>query len=375
MINLFSSKYDVENCLANIRECLEKGWTGVGEKTKEFEKVWGEYVGFEHNIYLSTATAGFFHTLVCLKELNGWQDQDEIITSPITFVSANHSILHAGLKPVFADVDDTLCLDPESVREKITDKTRAVIFVGMGGNAGELEKVAAICQKAGVYFILDAAHMSGTKLNGRVVGNQADIAIYSFQYTKVLATAESGMVCCRDERLLNSIQRKAWCGIDKSRTPWSEVNKDRWYFDVNEIGDSSLGNDIMASIALAQFSHLEEEIKIRNRIAEKYWEGLKYIEKIGFIRIPDGCCSSRWLFQIVVENRDALIRYLEERQIYAGIHYLDNTLFKPYRYARGTCPKAQYYSERVVSLPLHLKLSEADIQFVIDTVAEFMETQ
>ena len=91
--------------------------------------------------------------------------------------------------------------------------------------------------------------------------------------------------------------------------------------------------------------------------------------------MPDGCCSSRWLFQIVVENRDALIRYLEGRQIYAGIHYLDNTLFKPYRYARGTCPKAQYYSERVVSLPLHLKLSEADIQFVIDTVAEFMETQ
>ena len=144
-----------------------------------------------------------------------------------------------------------------------------MIFVGMGGNVGELEKVAAICQKVGVYFILDAAHMSGTKLNGRVVGNQADIAIYSFQYTKVLATAESGMVCCRDERLLNSLQRKAWCGIDKSRTPWSEVNKDRWYFDVNEIGDSSLGNDIMASIALAQFSHLEEEIKIRNRIAEE----------------------------------------------------------------------------------------------------------
>ena len=91
--------------------------------------------------------------------------------------------------------------------------------------------------------------------------------------------------------------------------------------------------------------------------------------------MPDGCCSSMWVFQIVVENRDALIRYLEGRQIYAGIHYLDNTLFKPYRYARGTCPKAQYYSERVVSLPLHLKLSEADIQFVIDTVAEFMETQ
>src|ERR1700675_3112541 len=104
-IQLFVPTFRVEECLAEIRECLEKGWTGLGYKTVEFEKAWCAYTGLPHSLFLSSATAGLHLAINVLKAACGWEDGDEIIATPITFVSTNHAILYERLKPVFADVD------------------------------------------------------------------------------------------------------------------------------------------------------------------------------------------------------------------------------------------------------------------------------
>ena len=137
-IQLFKASFDVEACLAQVRECLEKGWTGMGFKTVELEDAWKKYTGHKYAYYLNSNTAGLYMAVDTLKELHGWADGDEIISTPLTFISTNHAIAKSNMKAVFADVDDTLCLDPKSVKEHITDKTRAVIFVGFGGNTGKL---------------------------------------------------------------------------------------------------------------------------------------------------------------------------------------------------------------------------------------------
>ena len=126
-IQLFTASFEVDECLEEIRDCLEKGWTGLGYKTVEFEKKWKEYVGLPNAYFVNSATAGLYMAFEILARENGWDGDSEVITTPLTFVSTNHAILKAGLKPVFADVDDTMCLDPKSVREKITEKTKAII--------------------------------------------------------------------------------------------------------------------------------------------------------------------------------------------------------------------------------------------------------
>lgn len=374
MVSLFSSVFDVDGCLRGIEECLRKGWTGAGEKTDELERLWGEYTGYPYSVFLNSATAGLKLAFQSLKELCGWCDGDEVVTTPLTFVSTNHAILEAGLKPVFADVNDTLCLDVQSVLDHITSRTRAVAFVGIGGNTGDLEEVSHICREKGLKLVLDAAHMSGTKIKGETLGtlaHLADISVYSFHSTKVLPTADGGMLCCHDGRVERKSRRKAWMGMDKKRTPWSDDNTQRWYYDVTELGGSYVGNDIIAAIALAQLRHLDAEIQIRHRIADRYRSGLEECGKIKFIRVPENCHSAQWLFQIVVPQRDRLMEFLETKGIFAGLHYLDNTQYKLYSYARGTCPNAEYYSGHIVSLPLHLRLSEEDIDAVIAAVLEF----
>ncbi|MCI9251211.1 MAG: DegT/DnrJ/EryC1/StrS family aminotransferase [Lachnospiraceae bacterium] len=373
MIHLFSPLFYVDECLEGIRECLEKGWAGPGEKSAEFEREWRTYTGYEYSVFLNSATAGLELTFKSLKELYGWQEKDEVITTPITFVSTNHAIVSAGLKPVFADINDTLCLDPGSVRERITDRTRAVAFVGIGGNTGDIKEVSQICKEKGLKLVLDAAHMSGTKMKGESLEKLADISIYSFQSTKVLLTADGGMVCCHEKELEKRIRTKAFVGLDKTRTPWSEKNTQRWYYDITDLGGSYLGNDIMAAIGLAQYRHLDSDIELRHKIANSYKEKLSGCDKVRFIRVPGDCYSAQWLFQIVVPKRDALMEYLESKEIFAGLHYLDNTQFRHYCYAEGTCPNADYYSRHMVSLPFHLRLTEEDISRVAENIIEFCE--
>ena len=126
-IQLFVPTFEVEECLQEIRECLEKGWTGLGYKTVEFEEKWKEYTGLENAHFLNSATVGLHIAIKILKSENNWSDSDEIISTPFTFVSSNHAIAYENMKVVFADVDQYLCLDPEDIKRKITDKTRAVI--------------------------------------------------------------------------------------------------------------------------------------------------------------------------------------------------------------------------------------------------------
>ena len=146
-INVFVPKFRTNEILEEIKECLDNGWTGLGFKTIEFENKWKEYTNLKNAHFLASNTVGLHLAVNILKSENNWDDGDEIITTPLTFISSNHAILYENLKPIFADIDEYLCLNPKSILEKITSKTKAVMFVGIGGNSGQLEEVVEICKK------------------------------------------------------------------------------------------------------------------------------------------------------------------------------------------------------------------------------------
>ena len=373
-IQLFMPTFDVDGCLEEIRECLEKGWTGLGFKTVEFEEAWKKYTGLPYAHYLNSATAGLNLAFDILRQENGWEDDDEVITTPLTFISSNHAISLAGLKAVFADIDDTLCLAPDSVEERITEKTKAVLFVGIGGNIGHYDKVVRICRKHNLKLVLDAAHMSGTRVDGEMPGKEADVIVYSYQAVKNLPTADSGMICFKEGKYDKIAREKSWLGINKDT--YSRTNSGgtyKWKYDVEYVGNKYHGNSIMAAIGLVQLKHLDKDNAYRRQIAEWYTQGfMPYKEKIKLVTVPKNCESSRHLFQIIVDKRDELMLALNQQEIYPGVHYADNTEYRMYRYADGTCPNARYISEHVISLPMHMQLSYEDVQTIIAAVVSFV---
>lgn len=372
-IQLFVPTFRVQECLDEIKICLEKGWTGLGFKTVEFEEKWKEYTGFENAHFLNSATVGLHLAVKILKMENDWNDGDEVITTPLTFVSTNHAILYENLRPVFADVDTYLCLDPEDVEKKITDKTRAVIFVGLGGNTGQYSKIVDICKKYNLKLILDAAHMAGTRLYGEIPGKEADVVVYSFQAVKNLPTADSGMICFKEKKYDEICRKMTWLGINKdtySRS--SDKGAYKWKYDVEYIGYKYHGNSIMAAIGIVQLKYLDQDNAYRRQIAKWYDDGFKdYYDKIKPVPIAEGCESSRHLYIIEVNNRDELLLALNECEIYPGVHYRDNTEYKMFSYAYGTCPYGHQINNRIMSLPMHLQLTKKDVDYIVENVIKY----
>lgn len=370
-VQLFVPKFRVDECLEEIRECLEKGWTGLGYKTVAFEEAWKHYTGLPHAHFLSSNTVGLHLALLILKQRHGWADGDEVISTALTFVSTNHVILQAGLTPVFADVDVSLCLSPESVARHITAKTKAIIFVGMGGNIGALSAVIALCRERGIAVILDAAHMAGTRVEGDHVGRGVDVAVFSFQAVKNLPTADSGMICFADAANDERARKMSWLGINKdtyARTAAQGAYK--WKYDVEDVGFKYHGNSIMAAIGLVQLRYLDQDNAYRRQLATWYQQSLANAA-VNVVAHSPHCESARHLFQIRTGSRDALMLALNEHDVYPGVHYATNTAYSMYRHMAGNCPEAIRASDELISLPLHLGLTRDDVTHVSELVTRY----
>ena len=377
-IQVFKPKYRTEEVLEEIKECLEIGWTGMGFKTEKLEEEWKKYTNFNNAHFIASNTVGLQIALKVLKDVNKWKDEDEVITTPLTFVSSNHAILYNNLKPVFADVDEQLCLDVKSIESKITRKTKAVMFVGIGGNIGQYNEVRELCNKHDLKLILDAAHMAGTKVNKAFhgvavtkshIGWDADVSIFSFQSVKNMPTADGGMICFQNKDYDVLARKLSWLGISKdtfNRT--NSKGSYKWDYDVIDLGFKAHGNSVMASMGLVALKYLDEDNTRRREICQIYDEGFKNEELITPIPHNPECESSRHLYQIKVPDRNLIMEYLNANDIYPGVHYKDNTQYEMYSYAYGTCPNAHKLSEEVISLPLHMFLTEEDIKKVIKVV-------
>lgn len=366
-IQVLKPKFHVDECLSEIKECLEQGWTGLGFKTVEFENRWKEYTGHENAHYLNSATAGLSLAVRIMKMENGWQDGDEIITTPITFVSTNHAILYHSLTARFADVDEYLCLDPVDVEKKISGRTRAVMFVGYGGRVGRLESILSLCKKHNLKLILDASHMAGTRVNGKFPGtfDGVDVTVYSYQAVKNLPTADSGMICFKNRKYDEICRKLSWLGISKD-TYARSTNQGtyKWKYDVEYLGYKDHGNSIMAAIALVQLKYLDEDNRYRRMLVKRYDELLSGNKNIQIIdtNYKDEC--SCHLYEIAVPDRDMMIGELQKSDIYPGVHYRDNTEYEVYSYDHGNCPHAHDISQHIITLPLHLEMTIEDVELI-----------
>jgi len=368
-IQVLKPKFRVDECLSEIKECLDIGWTGMGYKTVEFENHWKNYTGLDNAHFLNSASSGLHLAVKILKEKYDWKDGEEIITTPFTFISTNHSIIYENLQPCFADIDDSLNLNPQSVMSKINSKTKAIIFVGMGGNTKNLIEIINIARKNKLIIILDAAHMAGSYINNRHVGFDVDVSIFSFQAVKNLPTADSGMICFNNEDDDKKARELSWLGINKDTFTRSNINSYKWDYNINHVGYKYHGNSIMAALGIVGLRYLDKDNQYRRDLASRYIYNLN--GKVDFIK-HDSNQTSRHLFQVVVNSREKLIDYLSVNKIFPGVHYRQSTDYEVFN-TKSQLPKSEYFSKHILTLPLHLELNFKDIDKISKTLLQAIE--
>jgi perosamine synthetase len=350
-----------------VERVLRSGWWGVGPATREFEERFAASVGARRAVGTNSATAALHLSLVALGVAGR-----EVITTALTFVGANHTIIHAGARPVFADIEpETLTLDPTDVERRVGPATGAILVTDYGGHPARLDELAALAATHGIPLIEDAAHATGARLGDRAVGSIADVTCFSFHAVKNLAMGEGGALTTADDGLADRIRRLRWFGID--RDTWARTATDgySWDYDVTEIGYKAHLSDVAAAIGLVQLDRLADLNAARRRLVERYIDGLADLDWLTLPIERPGARSAWHLFVVRLDDRDRLIDHLAERGIASSVHYRPTNQLAAYRDYATALPVTDREWRRLVTLPLFPDLSSAEQDQVIDAVRTF----
>jgi perosamine synthetase len=355
-----------EEAVSAAADALRSGWIGLGPRTEAFENAFAQWLGAAHAVATSSATAALHIALAA----HGIGSGDEVITTPITFVSTNHAIRYVGAEPVFCDVEPaTMNLDLDRAAELVGPRTKALMAVHYGGNPIDLDRLCAFAAKHRILIIGDAAHACGTSFNGARVGATGTVC-FSFHAVKNLPIGDGGMLVTDDPAVAARARRLRWMGIDRS-THARAGNHYAWEYDVPELGWKEHMNDIAAAIGLAQLPHVDGWNARRREIADAYLASIAQLdpELVQPVAVHRQAVSARHLCALQVKDRDAVADRLRLAGIGSGVHYKPNHFYEPYLSARrGSLAVAESAWRRLISLPLHMHLSDADVQRVCEVL-------
>jgi dTDP-4-amino-4,6-dideoxygalactose transaminase len=362
-----------EGDIAAVAEAMRSGWLTSGPRAVELEKRLGEYLGTRNTIAVSSCSEAM---LLCLKAL-GIGPGDEVITSPVTFASTVHAIIHNGATPVLADIEnDTFCVDPEDVRRRITGRTRAILPVHFGGQACRIGEILDIAREHGLDVVEDAAHSFGARAGGRRIGAFGRATAFSFYATKNLTTAEGGAITTEDDALAAKLRLLGYHGM--SRDSWSRYSdKGSWYYEVELPGYKCNLSDVHAALGLAQLAKIDTLLEKRREVADALTRALEGCDAVELPRELPGNWHTWHLYVIRLRNgslsigRDEFIRALRAENIGTSVHFIPihrHPFFKGYLGREPGWPRADDYYARCVSLPIFPDMTPADVDDVAGAV-------
>lgn len=354
-----------EEAVEAVSDVLRSGWLGPGPRTQAFEKAFADYVGAPHCVAVSSCTSALHLALRLLEMPPG----AEVVTTAMTFISTNHAILYEGCKPVFADIQpETGNLDVASVAGRLTERTGAVMLVHYGGYPCDLEEFYALARQKGVPVIEDCAHACGATYKGKRIGSHGDIHAFSFNPVKNLTAGDGGALTVGSAEHDSRLRRLRWFGLDRDTLARFGPQGYDWEYDITEVGFRYTMNDVQAAVGLAQLPRLEKENGRRAEIAERYRGRLSGVGGIELLRYKGDRTSSNHLFCVLAEGRDALAKKLQSAGVHVGVHYRRNDQYRMFE--EQELPNTEYFWRRVLSLPMHLALSDEQVDYVADVIVE-----
>lgn len=359
------SDEDLNEITSRIREVLRSGWLTSGPFVQQFEEKFAEFIDVDYSVALNSCTAALHSILLAL----GIGKGDEVIVPSNTFVATVNAALYVGAKPVFADSDpETFNISPKEIENKISNKTKAVIVVHLGGNPCDMDEICEIVDESKLMLIEDAAHAHGAKYKGKNCGTFGIASAFSFYPTKLMTTGEGGMVTTSDQKL-----------ADRIRTIRNHGRASYGPAYIVDLGFNYRMSDINAVVGLTQLEHLREYIEKRNLLAKSYDDELSGIVWLTPQKVRDGNLSSYYVYIVKVENntattRDKLMLKLNEKGIGTSILYepvhLQPFYSRLFGFNQGVLPVAEELGERTVALPIYNDMSVEDSKYVVEMLKQ-----
>jgi perosamine synthetase len=351
-----------DKSIQNVINVLSTTMISAGKMADRFESELNKKFNFNNSITLNSGTVTMFLAL----KASGVGYGDEVILPAQTFVATGHVILQCGAKPVFADINLDGNISVESIKSKITERTKAIIPVHWGGYPCDMDEINKIATENNLIVIEDAAHALGSKYKGEYIGNISDFTSFSFQAIKHLTTGDGGLLTCKNEDKYNLIKRLRWFDIDRENSPLSILGERE--YDIVNVGYKSHMNDIAASIGLGNLEGFDDKLtKIKN-IANIYNNELKNIGGLKVLNYKTDRESSYWLYPVLVDNRIDFIKKLSEYKIPTSVVHIGidkNSLFGGKNY---DLVNQRFFDDNQIHLPINEKLTENDINLITKTI-------
>ncbi|MBE0499654.1 MAG: UDP-4-amino-4,6-dideoxy-N-acetyl-beta-L-altrosamine transaminase [Campylobacterales bacterium] len=363
----YSTQLIDEDDIQAITEVLRSSHLTQGPVVEAFEQSLCDYTGSKYAVTFNSATSA----LMGAYAIAGIGQDDEIITTPISFVATSNMAIALGAKPVFCDVKLDGNIDERLIERLITSKTKAIVPVHFGGKPVALEKIKEISKKHRLLVIEDASHALGSEINGKKIGSLSDMTIFSFHAIKPITTGEGGAVLTDNAEYAEKLRRFRSHGI---------VKKKFWNSDMVEMGYNYRLTDISAALGLSQMKKLDHFIKQRNEIAAYYDERFKGHKLFQTIPIPQNERSARHLYPITLIPglhcpKEDVFAALHEKGIGVQVHYKPIHLNSFYieKYGKQSLSVAEDFYRSELSLPCQQKMTIEDAVYVADNFLEILE--
>ena len=358
-----------EDDIQAVVDVLRSDYLTTGPKIAEFEKMVADYVGAKYAVAISNGTSALH--AACFAA--GIQPGDEVITTPLTFAASSNCVLYCGGTPVFADVDlKTYNIDPEDIRRKITDKTKAIIAVHLAGQPCDMDEIHKIAKEHDLLVIEDGAHALGSVYKGKKAGTLSDMTTFSFHPVKPITTGEGGMIVTDNEEFYQKMMLFRSHGITRDENLMTR-NDGSWFYQQLDLGYNYRITDIQCALGCSQMRKLDRFLARRKEIVTRYNEAFADCENIIIpYQLPE--TESGWhLYIVQVKNCDRrkVFEALREHGIAVNVHYIPVYLHPYYQehgYKDVHCRNAEEVYSHIISLPLYPTLTEEQQQYVIETL-------
>jgi perosamine synthetase len=364
----FFDEEDISKISEDVKNILKSKRLVLGPYTQKFEDLFSEYIGTKYSVAVSSGTAALE---IVLRYCN--VKDSEVIIPTNTFISCPNTVLYADGKPIFADMKpNSFCVDIDDVQRKISQKTKVVMAVHLGGYPDpEMEVLREICDDHEIYFMEDCSHSHGASLNGRKVGSLGVAGCFSFYATKLLATGTGGMLTTNDPKLKLFAEELRRQG---------SINSEGQTDVFDKLGYDWMMSEVTASLGISQLSKLDRQIKKRKEIANHYENGLSKIDTINPFPHHSNTSNVYWRFITMLDeqvDRNKLLSSLkEDYKIGAGVLYPILCHMQPvYRllgHNRGECPVAENAIEHQLTLPVNPYMTSKDVHFIVEALNDLL---
>lgn len=353
---------------------LKSDWITTGPKIKEFEDALCTYIGCKHCCAVNSGTSALDIAVQALDIPEG----SEVITTPFTFAATSNAIIYNNLRPVFSDIcGDTFNIDPEDIRKKITEKTRAIIYVDYAGHPCDIKEIKEIADEYNLFLIEDACHAIGAEYQHTKVGNFADMTIFSFHPVKHITTGEGGAVVTNNKELFEKVSLLRTHGINKNTM--ERYGKDAsWAYDMIYLGRNYRITDFQAALGISQLKKLDEFLDRRNELASIYNEILEDIE---FVRPPvvkDNIRHAWHLYTILLDqsiDREKFFKHMKDANIGVNVHYIPayrhSYYIENFNFNKNDYPVTEDVFQRIITLPLFPRMEDNNLQYIAGAIRDY----